>query len=153
MVWAESSFSVMSTHLPAHTHGQIHTHPACRPSNLAESGGGGRGRGGSCRSLSLPRVQASGGEHRRAPGMPYTDSTQGNMNTASCSNATIMIKTDPCTGMGGEQVVVPFLMGHVGLRKMEMANRLSRLGCPSSPCMEQKERETNRVRERQRAWQ
>lgn len=62
-----------------------------------------------------------------------------------------MIKTDPVWGVG-KQVVVPFLMGHLGLRKMEMARGLSRLGCPSSPCDGVGMGgwgHTNRVRERQ----
>lgn len=42
-----------------------------------------------------------------------------------------MIKTDPVLG---KQVVVPFLMGHLGLGKVGMARGLSGLGCPSSPC-------------------
>lgn len=43
----------------------------------------------------------------RLPGMPSTASTQGDINTASCPKATIMIKTDPMWGVG-KQVVVPF---------------------------------------------
>lgn len=69
----------------------------------------------------------------RLPGMPSTASTQRDINIASCPKATIMIKTDPVWGVG-KQVVVPFLMGHLGLGKVEMARGLSKLGCLSSPC-------------------
>lgn len=86
-------------------------------------------------------------EHNRLPGMPSTASTQGNINTASCSKATIMIKTDPVLG---KQVVVPFLMGHLGLGKVGMASGLSGLGCSSSPYNgAERQGETNRERKRE----
>lgn len=87
--------------------------------------------------------------------MPSIASTHRNINTASCPNTTTMIKTDPVWGVG-KQVVVPFLMGHLGLGKMEMARGLSRLRSPNSPCDGVGTGgggHTNLVRERQRAWQ
>lgn len=79
--------------------------------------------------------------------MPSTDKvhkeilTQPRAQTQPCT-----IKIDPCTG---KQVVVPFLMGHLGWRKIGWARGLSRLGCPSSPC-DGAERETDKQRVRER---
>ena len=51
--WEQLLYPPASSYTWADTHTQTHT--AGGPRNLAESG---EGRGGSCRRLSLPRVQA-----------------------------------------------------------------------------------------------
>lgn len=52
--------------------------------------------------------------------MPSTASTQGIINTASCPNATIMIKTDPRVG-SGETGGSSLSHGTFAIEKMEMA--------------------------------
>lgn len=145
MVWAGSSFS-MSTHSPAHTD----RHTPCMQAK--EPGGEGQRRERERRQLQEAEPAQGAGIVRRvplAPGMLSPASAQGDVSTASCPHATMMI-TDP---VRGKQVVVPFLMGHWGWGKMGMASGLSRLGCPSSPCdgaEREREGETNSQRERDR---